>query len=98
MAKLFIEEGSRTPWGPAQHVAYPQEGIFIVSTAGHGGVKLDRKRNSLVPKAARAKGGWYEEDCQASIPACVFKLGDPVAQRESIRYYQTPEVIEALGC
>lgn len=94
----MIEEGSPTPWGPVQLVSYPQEGVVVVSTAGHGGIKLDRKRNAMIPKAARAKGGWYEEDCQAAIPACVFKLGDPEAQRASIRYWQTEEVAAALGC
>ncbi|MGE3483473.1 MAG: hypothetical protein AB7L09_01955 [Nitrospira sp.] len=67
------KEGSRTPWGPAQHVYPIAEGIVFVSCAGHGGIKLDRKRNAAVPKPARRAAGWYEEDCEASIPIVVHK-------------------------
>lgn len=62
----------RTPWGKAQTVTTVAPGIVVVDTAGHGGVKLDRKRNAKIPMAARLHGGWYEEDCEALIPLLVF--------------------------
>jgi len=61
-----------TPWGPAQEQKSIVPGITAVSTAGHGGIHLDADHNKLVPDYMRAKGGWYEEDCQWSIVAMVF--------------------------
>ena len=63
-----------TPWGHAQHVTELAEGILSVSTAGHGGIKLDKKRNAIVPDYMRRAGGWYEEDCEWSIPATIFPV------------------------
>jgi hypothetical protein len=62
----------RTPWGIAQHTETILPGILRVHTAGHGGLKLNRSRNAKIPKYMRAKGGWYEEDCQWAIPGVVF--------------------------
>jgi hypothetical protein len=57
-------EGMRTPWGKADHVRVYAEGVAFVGTPGHGGIKLDRKRQSAMPEALRLKGGWYEEDVE----------------------------------
>jgi hypothetical protein len=64
----------RTPWGKAQNVTKvtPSGSILEVSTAGHGGLKLDRRTNALVHEAWRQKGGWYEEDCEHAIVALTF--------------------------
>ncbi|MCI1263044.1 MAG: hypothetical protein LKG20_12380 [Tetrasphaera jenkinsii] len=64
--------GSKTPWGPAQHVSHPAPGITVVSTAGHGGVKLSRERNAMIPAPLRRPGGWYEEDCESYIALMHF--------------------------
>lgn len=55
-------EGMKTPWGKAQHVTKLLEGIYLVSTSGHGGLKLSAARNAQMHKAIRSEGGWYEED------------------------------------
>lgn len=68
-----VYEGMSTPWGRAQQAETICEGIGTVSTAGHGGIKLSRARNALVPEYMRREGGWYEEDCEWSIPFCVFE-------------------------
>jgi hypothetical protein len=65
-------EGKSSPWGKIQHCEAIIEGIVFVSTAGHGGLKLDRKRNAAIPAYLRRPGGWYEEDCEYAIPLCVF--------------------------
>lgn len=57
-----------TPWGKAQTKVLITPWMFVVGTAGHGGVKLDRKHNAMIPKQYRRLGGWYEEDCEISIP------------------------------
>ena len=93
---MIVEEGTRTPWGEAQHVTHIQEGVWFASTASHGGIKLDRKRNAKIPAVARIEGGWYEEDCAAVIPAHVFGFGDPATNRRILLSYY-PEEARALG-
>lgn len=62
----------KTPWGESQTVEQIAEGIMQVTTARHGGIKLDRKRNAQVPAYMRRPGGWYEEDCEWSIVGVTF--------------------------
>jgi hypothetical protein len=64
--------GSRTPWGTADHAEILADGIVVVGTPGHGGVKLSPERQRSVPRALRVNGGWYEEDCEANIPAMLW--------------------------
>jgi len=66
------KERGFSPWGPIQFVTPIFEGCWGVCTASHGGIKLSRSLNAKVPEYARSKGGWYEEDCDWAIPACVF--------------------------
>lgn len=68
----MLKEGSQTPWGPAQSVSELAPGIYVVDTAGHGGIKLDRRRQLSLPMGVRREGGWYEEDCEAVIPLVAF--------------------------
>lgn len=49
-----------SPWGAIQDKRELAPGIWQVSTAGHGGIKLSRERNAAVPAYMRAEGGWYE--------------------------------------
>ena len=72
MNKQLAYEGMRTPWGKAQSVTQVVPGMMFVGTPGHGGIKLSVKLNKLVPDYMRAKGGWYEEDCDWSIPYVVL--------------------------
>lgn len=65
-------EGMRTPWGRADVVRVYTEHIAFVGTSGHGGFKVSRARNAKIPAAARAAGGWYEEDCAWAIPFIAF--------------------------
>lgn len=63
----------RTPWGKADQVHELAPGIFVVSTPSHGGIKVSPKMNKQIPEYMRTKGGWYEEDCEWSIPFVVFE-------------------------
>lgn len=65
-----------TPWGQTQSGNVVQEGVYWVSTAGHGGYKLSAKANARIPEAFRVKDGWYEEDCDWAIPAFFLALPD----------------------
>jgi hypothetical protein len=64
--------GKQSPWGKIDISQEIAEGIVKVTTAGHGGIKLDRRRNAQVPPYMRLWGGWYEEDENWSIVAIVF--------------------------
>lgn len=66
-------EDLSSPWGTIQDSHEIAPGITSVSTAGHGGVKLDRSRNAQIPAYMRRPGGWYEEDCDWCLPAVVFE-------------------------
>lgn len=47
-------------------------GILSVTTASHGGYKLDRVQNAKVHPAFRQAGGWYEEDCRYAVVVVTF--------------------------
>lgn len=70
--EVRLTEKSRTPWGTPQDITDVAPGIAVVSTAGHGGVKLSPERNAQIPIALRNSSGWYEEDCEYNIPARYF--------------------------
>jgi hypothetical protein len=74
MTQTFLETEmpTRSPWGPVQSGERIAQGIWMVHTAGHGGIKLSRERNRLMPDYMRSPGGWYEEDSQWSLTALVF--------------------------
>ena len=61
-------EGMSTPWGKAQDIEIINDSMAWVSTESHGGIKVSPYLNTMIPKILREKGGWYEEDCQWSIP------------------------------
>jgi hypothetical protein len=77
----------RTPWGVTQHIRVYAEGVEFHSTAGHGGFKLDRKRNAQVPEPYRSKGGWYEEDSDWAKVALTFP--DLFTPRENVKALET---------
>lgn len=65
---------SSSPWDAVQECTKLDDGVFWVSTAGHGGLMIDKPTASaLLSEPARRHGmDWgnficYEEDCQCSI-------------------------------
>ncbi|MCW2077949.1 UNVERIFIED_ORG: hypothetical protein M2193_000124 [Bradyrhizobium japonicum] len=76
-----------SPWGAIQEKRELAPGIWTVSTASHGGIKLSRERNAAVPKYMRAEAGWYEEDCQWSIAAVIH----PIAFQRTIKIEGKPD-------
>jgi hypothetical protein len=103
--------GMNTPWGGAQHASEILPGMGVVSTASHGGIRLSAERNAQVPDYMRRDSGWYEEDCEWSIPFCVFEAeigagcSDDCTQktlkegkhRETLRNWY-PDEFERLYC
>jgi hypothetical protein len=74
----------QTPWGQSQTVEQVAPGIQFVSTASHGGYKLDPARNAQIPRAwqdasfnKQGRMGWYEEDCDWCMVALTFPAAFP---------------------
>jgi len=69
-------KGSHSPWGSIQSVTVLGNEVWSVGTAGHGGVKLSRRLNALIPADFRGKGGWYEEDTEWAIPYFILPASE----------------------
>lgn len=66
-----------TPWGQVQSAERIADGIVSVSTAGHGGIHLDRSRMADMRKRCPAlakigDGPWFEEDCACNAVRIAF--------------------------
>ena len=57
-----------TPWGRSQSGCRYGPGMVLYECADHGGFKITKPFNRLIPPAFRNENGWYEEDCEAAIP------------------------------
>lgn len=68
----FAYDGMPTPFGTEAGVKIWCDGIAWVETNEHGGIKLSKERNSLIPKHQRMEGGWYEYCQDWVIPCAVF--------------------------
>ena len=75
------KEGGSSPWGAIQDVSTILPGMWWVSTASHGGIKLSLERQQQIPEYLRTGKrsvpdtgkSWYEEDCEWAIPYAVFE-------------------------
>ena len=68
-----------TPWGWSQDIEELAEGVWRVTTAGHGGLKLSRERWEELPDVVRdtfLNPGFAEEDCEEPIARTLLGLGD----------------------
>ena len=68
-----------TPWGYPQDIEELAEGIWRVSTAGHGGLKLSRERWEELPDLVRdtfLNPTFAEEDCEEPIARTLLGIGD----------------------
>lgn len=68
-----MKMGSHTPWGRVDSIEHLGTGIDFVGTSGHGGIKLDSRRNKKIPDYMRSHDGFYEEDCEYVIPMVVLR-------------------------
>ena len=68
-----------TPWGWSQDIKELAEGVWRVSTAGHGGLKLSWERWEELPDQVRDSfltPTFAEEDCEEPIARTLLDLGD----------------------
>lgn len=85
MNKATIDEHAPTmsPWGPVQHSKRLADGVWSVSTSGHGGIWLSNERVAELhelmgysyPTFCRDYQ-WYEEDCDWVMPVIAFRIQD----------------------
>lgn len=76
-----------TPWGCSQSVKELEAGIYIVSTAGHGGLMIQQRVAEARLTPQDIAKGWnfggfyaYEEDCLIAIPCYELGLGEDQAE------------------
>ena len=68
-----------TPWGWTRDIEELAEGVWRVTTPGHGGLKLRRERWDSLPLEVRAtmlNATFAEEDCEESIVRTLLGIGD----------------------
>lgn len=80
-ASRVPEPKVRTPWGVADYIEEPADGITYYGTASHGGYHLSAERLAQVPAkwrtfAARWSHGWgpswFEQDVAAAAVLVTF--------------------------
>ena len=77
-----------TPWGWPQDTEELAEGVWRVSTAGHGGLKLSRERWEELPDVVRdtmLNPTFAEEDCEEPIVRTLLGLGDGREQELALK-------------
>ncbi len=76
---MMTETLVSTPWGWTHDVEELAEGVWRVTTASHGGLKLSRERWNEIPAAVREtmlSPTFAEEDCEEPIVRFLLGLGD----------------------
>ena len=72
-----MQPGAQTPWGSAQNVEQLGDEVWIVDTAGHGGVHMTGAALRAVPAEVGITfingPGWAEEDCEACIALAILE-------------------------
>jgi hypothetical protein len=62
----------QTPWGISDSATlwgvWEESEIRNYGTPSHGGLLLPKALNEQIPDYLRTEDGWYEEDCEWSIP------------------------------
>ena len=97
-----------TPWGQAQHQEKLADGIISCSTASHGGIWIDAKRQAKLPACNNWLNSrqWWEEDCDWVIPYIFFrddiqkhgsayKFNENLAAAYTIAEHHHPEFFKA---
>ncbi len=67
-----LNEHIWTPWGTSQTTRYLGQGLIVVTTASHGGIRVDPRLNQHINYAWRDRTCWYEEDDQWVAVALTF--------------------------
>lgn len=88
--------GDITPWGKADDITVYKQGIYFITTEGHGGFYLAQEYNLMIPLELRDEDGFYEEDEEA-LKVYVY-LFDVIESKLELPQKQYEEwFIEAFG-
>ena len=72
-----IKRGDRTPWGAADNSKELGDGVYEVSTPGHGGIYMGAEARAAIPADVRSTfrngGAWAEEDCEMAIALALLE-------------------------
>ena len=68
---------THTPWGAPEAVSKVGEGVYLFSTASHGGFWVAPTAVNRIPQRVRdatfsRSPYWYEEDCDAAHVVAAF--------------------------
>ncbi len=88
----YMREPTNSTWGEVQHCRTIANGVYEVSTAGHGGVMIDVEIAPHILSPEAVQKGYrdgiyycYEEDCAACIP--LRELWDKGILSEAHEYF-----------
>lgn len=98
-----MSQPKNSPWGQVDHVTKIQEGVYFVSTPGHGGFMV--AKSVPLSDAAKAEadefGGYlcFEEDCLASIVVQELNVQDKANTEDTKRSlcFWLPRYVKASG-
>lgn len=82
----------QTPWGQSQWKRKVIPGVNFYATAGHGGLKVFKRLNALIPDNLRKEDCFYEEDCEYCIPYMfipALKEKDPKGYSNALESFKT---------
>jgi len=77
--RTIVSPPDNSPWGHVDWKKKYSDGIWSLSTPGHGGIWLDRKHaaqlKKLCPNVVNFLRSWtyWEEDCDWAIPFYYFR-------------------------
>lgn len=68
------DENKDSPWGEIQTTSVVAPGITRVTTAAHGGLRVNEELLAAMPEYMRYHdNGWFEEDCEWAFVFAVFE-------------------------
>jgi hypothetical protein len=71
-------------------------GVWVVTTASHGGIMLSAPRQAAMPEALRLGTASYEEDCDWALPVLAFRGEFEVARPDRASWLQL--AVDTVRC
>lgn len=75
-------------WGSIQMAEEFIPGLWVVTTASHGGIMLSATRQAAMPEALQLGTADYEEDCDWALPVLAFRDEFEAARPECASWLQ----------
>jgi len=75
-------------WGPIIMAEEFLPGVWVVTSASHGGIMLSAHRQAAMPDALQLGTAYYEEDCDWALPVLAFRDEFEAAQPDRASWLQ----------